>query len=333
MERTTLWLMSSSAPSVEDTRGGRVRRIHVYLNRMFPPAATLPYLVAYGLAADFGLQAIMGRRPLQLTWRAAAAALSIFLLGLLMRVLDEFKDADADRALAEAGDPRYLDRPTVTGAVTLDDLRLLRRALVLALLALNLPLGFPYATPAFLAMLALLWLSSRWFFWPAISRHLLLAFATHNPIPLAMLVYIAAVYAQDFGPPKVDGRTIALLLGLWLPWTAWETSRKIRVPADETAYETYSKVLGWRAAALVPAACVLASLALLTPVLRSAGLGGIPLALLFTSGALVVLTCLRFRFKPSRERARLRPFVDVYGTTVNLGIVIGLALQEGVLLG
>jgi hypothetical protein len=299
---------------------------------MFPLAATLPYLTAYGLAAHFGLQAVTGLRPLQLTWRAFAAVLSIFLLGLLMRVYDEFKDADADRALAAAGDPRYRDRPIVTGAVTLDDLRVLRSGLILVLLALNLPLGFPYATPAFLAIFALLWLSSRWFFWPAISRHLLLAFATHNPIPLAMLVYIAAIYAQDFGPPKLGSRTIALLLGIWLPWTAWETSRKIRIPADETRYQTYSKVLGWRAAALLPAACVLSSLALLLPVLRGAGMGIVPLALLCASGALVVASCLRFRLGPSRERARLRPFVEAYGVTVNFGIVIGLAFEKGVLL-
>jgi len=176
----------------------------------------------------------------------------------------------------------------------------------------------------------IVWLSYKWFFWRAISRHLLLAFATHNPLPLVLLGYVAAVYAQDFGTAGLDGRSIALLVGLWLPWTAWETSRKIRIPADETEYQTYSKILGWRAAALVPAACVMASLALLLPVLRTGGLGALPIALVASSCLLVVLACLRFRFRPNRERARLRPFVDAYGATVNFSIVAGLAAKYGV---
>jgi len=309
--------------------GGRAGRIRLYLNRMFPPAATVPYLLAYALAAHLGLQALAGQAPLQLTWRACAAAVSVFLFGLLLRVYDELKDADSDRVLAADGDPRYRDRPIVTGEVTEEDLRTLRNLVIVALFALNLPIGFPFAVPGFLATFGVVWLSSRWFFWKAISRHLLLAFATHNPIPLVLLAYVGAIYTQDFGTTGLGSQGIALLIGLWLPWTAWETSRKIRIPADETNYQTYSKILGWRVAALVPASCVVASLALLAPVLRAAGLGEWPIAVLSASAALVVLSCLRFQFWPSRLRARLRPFVDVYGTAVNLGIVIGLTVSHG----
>ena len=38
----------------------------------------------------------------------------------------------------------------------------------------------------FAAALGILWLSSRWFFWPAIQKNLLLAFATHNPLTLVV---------------------------------------------------------------------------------------------------------------------------------------------------
>ena len=308
---------------------GRAGRIRLYLKRMFLPAATVPYLLAYALAAHLGLQALAGRAPLQLTWRASAAAVSVFLFGLLLRVYDELKDADSDRVLAAAGDPRYRDRPIVTGEVTEEDLRTLRNLLILALFALNMPLGFPFAVPGFLATFGVVWLSSRWFFWKPISQHLLLAFATHNPIPLVLLGYVGAIYTQDFGTTALGSHDIPLLVGLWLPWTAWETSRKIRMPEDETSYQTYSKILGWRVAALVPALCVVASVALLAPVLRAAGLGESSIAVLSASAALVILACLRFRFWPSRRRARLRPFVDVYGTAVNLGIVIGLTASHG----
>jgi 4-hydroxybenzoate polyprenyltransferase len=297
---------------------------------MFPPAATVPYLLAYALAAHLGLQGLAGQTPLRLTWRACSAAVSVLLFGLLLRVYDELKDADSDRVLGAAGDPRYRDRPIVTGEVTEEDLRTLRNLVILALFALNLPLGFPFAVPGFLAAFGIVWLSSRWFFWKAISRHLLLALATHNPIPLVFLGYVGAVYTQDFGTTGLGSHDIPLLVGLWLPWTAWETSRKIRVPQDETRYQTYSKILGWRVAALVPALCVVASLALLAPVLQAAGLGVWPIAVLYTSAALIVLACLRFRFWPSPRRAHLRPFVEAYGTAVNLGIVIGLTASHGV---
>jgi hypothetical protein len=320
-------LGSTSADS--GRRRGRAGRIALYLNRMFFPAVTVPYLMAHALAAHLGLQALAGRAPLQLTWRACAAAVSVLLFGLLLRVYDELKDADSDRALGAAGDPRYRQRPIVTGEVTEEDLRFLRNLVILALFALNLPLGFPFAVPGFLATFAVVWLSSRWFFCKAISRHLLLALATHNPIPLVFLGYVAALYTQDFGATGLGSHDIPLLVGLWLPWTAWETSRKIRIPEDETSYQTYSKVLGWRVAALVPALCVVASLALLAPVLRAAGLGMWPIAVLYTGASLVVLACLRFRFWPSRERADLRPFVEVYGMGVNLGIVIGLTASHG----
>jgi len=94
---------------------------------------------------------------------------------------------------------------------------------------------------------------------------------------LVLLGYVAALHVQDFGTAGVDGRAIVLLVGLWMPWTAWETSRKIRIPADETAYETYSKVLGWRVAPLLPLAAVILSAACLVPTLRAAGMGwGLP---------------------------------------------------------
>jgi len=319
----------SSTSTASGRMRGRAGRIGLYLNRMFLPVATVPYLLAYALAAHLGLQALARQAPLQLTWRACAAAVSVFLFGLLLRVYDELKDADSDRVLAAAGDPRYRDRPIVTGAVTEEDLRVFRNLVTLALCALNLPLGLPFAVPGFLATFGIVWLSSRWFFWKAISRHLLLAFATHNPLPLVLLGYVGAIYMQDFGTTGLGSHDIPLLLGLWLPWTAWETSRKIRIPQDETSYQTYSKVLGWRVAAIVPAVCVVASLALLVPVLRAAGLGEWLIAVLSASAALVVLASLSFRFWPSARRARLRPFVDVYGATANLGVVIGLTAAHG----
>src|SRR5205807_943508 len=100
-------------------------------------------------------------------------------------------------------------------------------------------------------------------FCPAISKKLVLAFATHNPLALAVSGYVVAVFVRDFGAAALTGWTGPLMVALWAPVAAWETARKVRVPADETEYETYSKALGWKAAALVPAAFMALATAIL----------------------------------------------------------------------
>jgi len=126
--------MSISPELARPIERGLARRLVFYLHHMFPPFATLPYMCAFALAAYLSLQALQTAGPLIITWRAAAGALSVFLFAVLLRVNDEFKDAETDRALAAAGDPRYRDRPIVTGAVTEADLEILRAVVIVALL-------------------------------------------------------------------------------------------------------------------------------------------------------------------------------------------------------
>src|SRR4029079_3366176 len=97
-------------------------------------------------------------------------------------------------------------------------------------LAMNLPVALSAQGIAFALMFLVSWLSFRWFFAPAISRHLLLAFATHNPITLVFGGYAAATFLCD--PARSLGwlQTALLLVGLWLPVAAWATSRTGRAP-------------------------------------------------------------------------------------------------------
>jgi len=314
-------------------RETRAWRLGAYVQHMLPPATAFPVLAAYALSIHLGLQALAGRGALRITWRAAAAAVSVFLFGLLLRVYDEFKDAESDLALARAGDPRYRDRPIVTGAITLAELKILRWILTAVLVAGNLPLGLPYALPAFAVLWLLAWLSSKWFFWPRIAQSLPLALVTHNPLLLACLGYVAAVYVQDFGPDGLNAWSVPLLIGAWLPWTAWETARKIRIPEDETDYQTYSKILGTRRAPLVPALCVLASVACLAPTLRAAGVGWVVVGVLAVGAGIPLVAFLRFIVAPSRAGARLRPYVDLYSAVVNIGMALALGAHHGIRLG
>lgn len=316
----------SSGPA----RATRLWRIADYLGEMFPPAFQIPIGAASFASVYFGLQALGGATRMTVGWRALGGAATVILFSLLMRVYDELKDVETDLRLARAGDPRYKDRAIVTGRVQVADLVALRWTVTALLGALNLTLGFPWPLLAFLGLFAVGWLSFRWFFWPAVSRNLLLAFLTHNPIALLVGAYVVAVYVADFGAASLPSKAALLLLAGWAPIAAWETSRKVRHPTEETEYQTYSKLLGWRTASLLPAAFVLVGTAALLVVASAAGLGWGYRGVVLVGAMVPLFACVRFRLAPSPARARLRPFVEIFAAVVHVGLAIALVGRYGV---
>ncbi len=311
----------------------RARRLGIWLWKMWPPLVMVPSGLAHFFAIHWALQAIARHTPLVVTWKGWCGAATVVLFSLLMRVYDELKDVEADLALGRAGDPRYKDRPIVKGEIAVGDLVLLRWLTTGVLVALNAPLGWPLPLAAFTAVFVLTWASFRWFFVPAISKNLLLAFATHNPISLAIAAYAASVYAAELGRESLTLLAPFLLVGMWLPIAAWETSRKVRLPEEETDYQTYSKVLGLESAALLPVFFVVMAAACLTVVVRPSGLGAPYIAFLHGSGGLAVFACLRLLFAPKPGRADLRKYVEPFVVIVNVGLAVALWLRHGVVLG
>ena len=275
---------------------------------MFPPLICVPAAIMNFTAVYFTVQVLRDRdSPLLITWRGTAGALSTVLFFLLMRVYDELKDVETDLKLGRAGDPRYKDRAIVTGRIQINDLRALRSIVTGGLVAINLPLGFPLPLAAFTVVFALTWCSFHWFFWPRMSQYLLVAFVTHNPLTVALGAYAAAISISDFGNIGNIRTLIVLLVGIWTPLAAWETSRKIRIKTDETEDRTYSKVLGWRVAGIVPGIFAVVSVACMTSVAVTIGLSWIYSAAALTVAGLFAAACLRFEFWPSRFSAHFAP--------------------------
>jgi 4-hydroxybenzoate polyprenyltransferase len=307
----------------------RLARLADYLNEMFPPAIAIPATLASFAAVWFALHALAGIRPIHLGWRAGVAALTVVLFSLLLRVYDELKDVETDLRLGRAGDPRYKDRAVVTGRVRVDDIVALRNGVLVALVLLNLTHGLTLPLYVFAGVLTLLWLSSRWFFCPPISRHLLLAFITHNPLAMTMSVYVVAVFLQDRGLGTPPPGTAYVVLGFWMVTAAWEIARKIRHPAQETDYQTYSKVLGWRLAAVLPVLFGGGGVACLVVVARMAGLGWV-LPLVLVAGWLpLLLGALRFEVAPSDRSSKLQPLAELLGLVASLGMPIALGVHQG----
>jgi len=308
--------------------GSRQARLWHYLLVMFPPHFMLVSGVGKFFAFYFALQALVSGASVQVTFPSIAGALSIVLFTLLMRIYDELKDGEADIRLGRAGDPRYKNRPIVTGAVTFNDLGALRWLVTATLIILNLRMG-AWPLIGFTVLFLMTWLSFKWFFWPKISRHLLLAFVTHNPISLVFAAYVVTVYAGDFGSDSVSAWSLLLMLAFWAPLGAWETSRKIRAPDDETDYETYSKVLGWKLAPFVPLAFILLGTASALVLSTQIGLGwGFPVVLVAAS-LVPVYRCLAFRISPSRRTANIQPFVELYAVVTDLGLLLAIIASRG----
>jgi len=323
-------MIIESDTAIGDSVRQRGARIALYVGQMFPLPTMVVTAVCYFFAIWFALQALSGLAPVRATGSSVRGVASVLLFLLLMRLYDELKDVATDMALGRAGDPLYRDRVLVTGAVKIDDVRWLRWIVTVLLVALNLRVHLTWASIAFWVTFGVMWLSFNWFFWPKVSQHLLLAFATHNPIALLLAAYVVALFVDRFGAARLTGAVAALLVGLWLPLAAWETSRKIRAPEDETAYQTYSRVLGWRTAAFLPAIFASGSAASLVIVAKAAGLGPFFPAAIGIAAGVIVLRCLQFRLTPTRQRANLKPSAMVFVIVANAGLAIAVAASRGV---
>jgi 4-hydroxybenzoate polyprenyltransferase len=311
----------------------RLGRIAAYLAVTFPPLAMLVAAAVSFAAVYFLLEALARHGRLEYTWRAVGAMLTCYSLSLLLRIYDELKDVETDRRLAAGGDPKYVERPIVRGLVDVEDLHALRWAVSTVALLVSVFLG-PVLFGAFGVLYATTWLSSRWFFWPKMRDHLMIAFATHNPLTLLLQAFAALAYVEDFGLGALGTwPLVATLVGQQGLASAWEVARKIRAPAQETDYVTYSKVLGWRAASMLPLAAVLVSAACIEWVSSLAGLHALYLAAVGASAAAAVVALLRFRVAPSAKTSKLRPYIEAFAAVANVGGLAALVARWGVALG
>jgi 4-hydroxybenzoate polyprenyltransferase len=158
--------------------------------------------------------------------------------------MDELKDIDTDRRL-------FPDRPVPRGDVQVQDLRLLGALIIAALFGLNF--FVTGAVAPFLIVFGYASLMYRYFFLRRyLSQNILLSLVTHNPISYLIFLYVAGVY-QNAVASEIDVGITPLLGVVFLSFfLSWEISRKIRQPGEETAYQTYSMLLGFRIALAIP---------------------------------------------------------------------------------
>jgi hypothetical protein len=177
------------------------------------------------------------------------AFINMYLVTLILRLCDEFKDKEVDAIL-------FPERCLPAGKVLYEDIQKLLVAMVLLWLPLNYVFG--KSPVIFTALVFYTYLFYKYFFFPKkISNDLILALVTHNPVMFLTSFYTLSLFSVDQQVDMYSTKNILIGLAFWMPSLAWETSRKIRAPKDETDYVTYSKIMGPVGACMLPLGSIL----------------------------------------------------------------------------
>lgn len=302
---------------------GLGKRLWDYLMERFPLHVNVPVAFFGFFGYYFLLQQLLGLHPLTITPRSLIGAVTLTSFGMLMRVLDEFKDLDSDRLY-------FPDRPVPAGRVELRDLKLLGWGLVALMVVLNVSGGL--APWAFLLLMAYAGLTYKYFFVPELHlRSLPLTLATHSPLTAFSLLYVLALGLDDFHV-ALSAVPAAAWWGIpmfWLLVIGWETSRKIRVPEQEDGYSTYSKVYGPRGAAVLPMACLTVSFALSQWFAFMLGWSWAFRGLLALAFVYAMFGFIRWLMHQTSQNAKLLPFVEAYTLFFNVGLFVEFGLRLG----
>ncbi|MEE9254155.1 MAG: UbiA family prenyltransferase [Pseudomonadales bacterium] len=264
---------------ISKQREGLARALLVYQRERFPLLAYVPLVAAFTLSAALyssyaaGWPSTSSPTVLDL----AFGGLTILCIFLLMRIADEFKDAQDDA--------RYRPyRPVPRGLVTLKQLGWLA-AIIVALIVSVHALGWPHLLPALSVILIYLGLMSVEFGARGWLRvHPMTYAATH----MVILVLIAA-YASGLGG-GVGSPGVWMFLALsYTNGFVLEIGRKIRKPHDEeVGVDTYSALYGVRRAVTFWSVAIIASTAFALIALH--GLTTFPLpATMLVAGAFACL--------------------------------------------
>lgn len=302
-------------PSTEGS--GFIGRMWVYLEEMYPVPQFLGYWTLLYLGFTILLARILSVEPQLFSWNSAAGILSLFLFGLILRLMDEIKDRDTDSEL-------FSQRPLPSGRVLESDIKASLGASIAFFLLVNARTKNSLVMALLLLGYALLMF--RFFFIPDIlRRHLLLALATHNPVVGLTLLYVVVVFAASHGLPLVKiGWPPALLLIVmfWSMLFAWEVARRIRSPQEETAYVTYSRVLGRAWAVFLAGGAQTVGFVIGLYFYKNLALSPVLPALLAIGYGRTIRAHVLFLLHPGPLASKLKSSAEQYTLTVTLAILL-----------
>lgn len=295
--------------------------MRVYFMEMFPLPLRLLYAAAIYLSFLLFLQRIHGVQVVVISHYTLIGVWSVFALLLILRLMDELKDADIDLEL-------FRERPLPSGRVMKSDIWFTLVIMIILYLAANL-----FVIEVFwmaVAVLSYAFLMFRYFFIRRIlRRYLLLTLATHNPIIPIMLLYLTVLFRSQYQLEleKIEWSSVGLVIAMyWLPSFAWEISRKIRSKEEENVYVTYSQILGRGGAVFVAGGAQTIAFAIAVYLHGVLSFSRIYLLLMIIGYLATMVGHIRFIVQPSPVTSQLKPFAERFVLTIILTNIIELGI-------
>jgi len=301
---------------------GYLKRMQLYWAKMFPlPKALLTAVLQY-VSFTWMLCRIHHVRLFLLSPFTLVGIWTIFAFLTILRLMDELKDKEIDRAL-------FRDRPVPSGRVLESDISFILMTIIALVLLANLWAGRVFFAAAALLCYALLMF--KYFFIPNVLRkYLLLNLATHNPFTALVFLYVTVLFSAQYllSLHQIDWSSVLLvILMFWAMVFAWEISRKIRSREEENDYVTYSQLLGRVGSVITAAGAQTLTFLLALHFYHFYSLSRAFAVILVIGYAATMFGHVRFIVRPSFKTSQLKPFAERYILCVLLSFVVDLILS------
>lgn len=283
-------------PGAAAVEAGLAGRLLAYQRERFPLAAYTPMVAVFTFSAAAYSRLARGAAGFVPVGRLAVGALTALVFFFLLRVLDEHKDVDVDRAYRPS-------LPVPRGLVTLGELRLAGAVALGAVLTLNLAVE-PVLLAPFAAVAGYAALMTREFFVGDWLRARPAAYLLSHMAIMPMIdAYTTGLDWLAAGVAAPEGLVFFLIV-TYLNGIVIEIGRKIRAPADEReGVDTYTSAWGVRAAPLVWLAVLAATAGVAWLAVGHVGGGPVTGGLLAAAALIAAVPAVRFLRSPDRRRA------------------------------
>ena len=319
--------VATSHAGIDDTgeRRERVRSLLAWAAERFPLKNAVFFLVLYLTSLVVG-RGSAGAGPVPIGWHDVPGFIAFWAFFLVLRVLDEHKDFDADTVA-------HPDRVLQRGRVSLRELRGIGYLAGVTTLATTLWLdgGVGRATTWWLAVACWSALMAREFFVRDWLRERLIPYALSHMCVMPLVIGWAMAMAGAV--PTASLATKAMMALAFMSGLAFEMARKVRAPADERPRaDSYTSALGVMGATRSLVAVTLSATIIAVEVVRLS-IGELP-AWVAVAGAvaaaLATFAVLGFRREPTSRHARaVEGSVGVAMLIVHLAIITAIAATRG----
>ena len=294
-----------------------------YILEIFQPLQKLIYSVMIFMVIQLSFQAVNDQQSFLITQDSIPAIITLLLVFLYWRVVDEFKDYETDKKY-------FPQRPVPSGRISLNDLKILLWLTALMQIIIN-SVWYIVIVP-FAVLFMFNYIMGKWFFLEKIfANNRVLAFLSQSPISLILHYYIIAVYCSRFDINLFTWDSFLVAATFSFVGFNWEIARKTRAPEEEEeGYQTYSQMLGYKGSALT-VICFTIIPSILMIIFSDFFKFSLPFVIFITIiGFILIVIFLLFMFRPKRFSPFLKGASEIYSLLLFCSIIFYYIFNFGI---